>query len=40
MALLDRHAHIGVRPAIHDGRVPVIDHRLPPSRAVVDGLGE
>lgn len=40
MALLDRHAHIGVQPAIHDGRVPVIDHRLPPSRAVVDGLGE
>lgn len=27
MALLDGHAQIGGRPAIHDGRVPVIDQR-------------
>ncbi|BAQ29759.1 conserved hypothetical protein [Bifidobacterium catenulatum subsp. kashiwanohense JCM 15439 = DSM 21854] len=27
VALLDRHAQIGCRTAIHDGRVPVIDQR-------------
>lgn len=34
MALLDRHAQIVGRPAIHDGRVPVVDQR--PARS--DGI--
>ena len=34
MALLDRHAQIVGRPAIHDGRVPVIDQRSARAGAV------
>lgn len=39
MALLDGHAQIGGRPALHDGRVPSSTSDLP-GRAVVDDLGE
>lgn len=34
MALLDRHAQVGGRPSVHDGRVPVVDQR--PARS--DGI--
>ena len=34
MALLDRHAQVGSRPSVHDGRVPVVDQR--PARS--DGI--